>query len=150
MTAVICCTLVRYFLTFDELFLSLDDLVGEGLLFVVLEDEEVPPPDLVLLEQVVRLHLDLLDLQLVDLAEQGQDLALLLRADPLRKLLENKLLILYVLYFVFFGKPNSVHLKSSRWRRQPWEFFGWFSICVKKKLVRASCHLHCRVAREEA
>ena len=76
-----------YFLTLDELLLPLDDLVGEGLLLVVLQNEKIAPSDLVLLEQVVRLHLDLLDLQLVDLAEQGQDLALLLRADPLRKLL---------------------------------------------------------------
>ena len=70
--------------------LPLNDLVAEHPLFVVLEDEEIPPLDLVLLEQRVRLHLHLLDLQLVHFTEQAQHLALLLGADALRKLLKKK------------------------------------------------------------
>ena len=46
-------------LTFDEFLLPGDDLVAEGTLLVVLEDEEVPPPDLVLLQQSLTLHLHL-------------------------------------------------------------------------------------------
>ena len=75
-------------LTLDELPLALDDLVGERPLLVVLEDEEVPPLDLVLLQHGLALHLHLLDLQLVHLAQQRQDLTLLVRADPPRQLLQ--------------------------------------------------------------
>lgn len=42
-------------------------------------------PDDVVFEQCVGLHLRILDLQLVDLAEEAQDLALLLWAHPLRQ-----------------------------------------------------------------
>ena len=69
-------------LTLDELPLPLDDLVAERPLLVVLEDEQVPPLDLVLLQHRLALHLHLLDLQLVHLAQQRQDLTLLVRADP--------------------------------------------------------------------
>ena len=75
-------------LTLDELPLALDDLVGERPLLVVLEDEEVPPLHLVLLQHGLALHLHLLDLQLVHLAQQRQDLPLLVRADPPRQLLQ--------------------------------------------------------------
>lgn len=76
-------------LTFEQLALPLNDLIAEHPLFVVLEDEEVPPLDLVLLEQRVRLHLDLLDLQLVHLAQQAQHLALLLGADASGQFLQS-------------------------------------------------------------
>ncbi len=43
-----------------------------------------------LLEQRVALHFHLLDLQLVDLAQEGQDLALLLGADALGQILSKQ------------------------------------------------------------
>ena len=77
-------------LTLDELPLALDDLVAERPLLVVLEDEEVPPLHLVLFEHGLALHLHLLDLQLVHLAQQRQDLALLVCADPPGQLLQKE------------------------------------------------------------
>ena len=73
--------------TFDELSLSLNDFVAQHPLFVVLKDEEIPPLDLVLLEECVGLHLDLLDLKLVDFAEKTENFTLLLCANALWKLL---------------------------------------------------------------
>ena len=99
-------------LTLDELPLALDDLVGERPLLVVLEDEEVPPLDLVLLQHGLALHLHLLDLQLVHLAQQRQDLTLLVRADPPRQLLQG-----YVFdSLMLFSKLQSA---SAIWYRHP-------------------------------
>ena len=62
-------------------------------LLVVLQDEQIPPPDLVLLQQRRALHLDLLDLELMDAAKEGEDLALLLGADALWQLLKGKVIM---------------------------------------------------------
>lgn len=69
-------------LTINELSLLLDDLVAQVSVLLEALHYKVLLPDDVVLEQRVRLHLCVLDLQLVDLAQEAQDLALLLRAHP--------------------------------------------------------------------
>lgn len=69
-------------LTINELSLPLDDLVAQVSVLLEALHYKVLLPDDVVLEQRVRLHLCVLDLQLVDLAQEAQDLALLLRAHP--------------------------------------------------------------------
>ena len=74
-------TVVRaLLLTLDQLPLPLNDLVAERPLLVVLEDEQVPPLHLVLLQHRVALHLHLFNLQFVHLAQQREDFPLLVRA----------------------------------------------------------------------
>lgn len=76
-------------LTVDELSLLLDDLVTQVSVLlealhhkVLLSDHAVP-------QQRVRLHFRVLHLQLVDLAEESQDLALLVGAPaPVQQLLQ--------------------------------------------------------------
>lgn len=72
-------------LTIDELSLLLYDLVTQVSVLLEALHHEVLLPDDVVFEQRVGLHLRVLDLQLVDLAEEAQDLALLLRAHPPRQ-----------------------------------------------------------------
>ena len=57
-------------LTINELLLPLDDFITDRPLFVILQYEQIPPPDLVLLQQRIALHLHLFNLQLVHFAEQ--------------------------------------------------------------------------------
>lgn len=65
-------------LTIDELPLLLDDLVTQVPVLLKALHDKVLLTDNVVLEQRVGLHLRVLDLQLVNLAEEAQDLALLL------------------------------------------------------------------------
>ena len=67
-------------LTDDELPLLLDDLVAEVAVLLEALHHKVLLADDVVLEQRVRLHLGVADLQLVHLAEQAEHLPLLLRA----------------------------------------------------------------------
>lgn len=69
-------------LTINELSLLLYDFVTQVSVLLEALHHKVFLPDDVVLEQRVGLHLRVLDLQLVDLAEEAQDLALLLRAHP--------------------------------------------------------------------
>lgn len=69
-------------LTVDELPLLLDDLVAQVSVLLEALHHEVLLSDDAVLQQRVRLNLRVLDLQLVDLAEEAQDLALLVCAHP--------------------------------------------------------------------
>lgn len=76
-------------LTINELSLPLDDLVAQVSVLLEALHHKVLLPDDVVLEQRVRLHLCVFDLQLVNLAQEAQDLALLLRAhSPREQLLQ--------------------------------------------------------------
>lgn len=74
----------RAAVTINELPLLLYDLVAQVPVLLEALHHYVLLADDVVLEQRVRLHLHVLDLQLVHLAEEAQDLALLLRAHPPR------------------------------------------------------------------
>ena len=71
--------------TVDEPPLLLDDVVAQEPVLLVALHRKVLLADDVVLEQGVRLHLGVADLQLVDLAEEAQHLALLLGAHPARQ-----------------------------------------------------------------
>lgn len=70
--------------TCDDPPLLPDDLVTDAAMLLEPLHHVVLLADHVVLQQGVRLHLGVLDLQLVHLTQQAQDLPLLLRADPLR------------------------------------------------------------------
>lgn len=72
-------------LTVNELSLLLNNLVAQVSVLLKALHHKVFLSDHIVFEQSMGLHLCILDLQLVDLAEKAEDLALLLRAYPPRQ-----------------------------------------------------------------
>lgn len=98
-------------LTIDELSLLLDDLLTQVSVLLEALHHKVLLPDDAVLQQRVRLNLRVLDLQLVDLAEESQDLPLAVGAHPL----EEQLLLAPGLIPQLQEPALQQHLEDERW-----------------------------------